>query len=182
MKIKTIALTVGVAVLFTLFIVFLIDAIYEVPKYENYCSQSYYPPQPMNVGIINCTSTYNETLTTKCYKEKGEVRSKVDANGCETESYCDYCSKSLNEDMNKYNKNIFYISALVGIIAILVGLYLPKTIDAIASGFIFGGILILLQGTIRVFAFSELNKFVKVIILGIELILLVYLGYKQLKE
>jgi len=176
MTIKKVALTVGIAVLFTLFIVFLVDAIYKSPKYEDYCTQPYFPKQVKN----NCQPIYDEQLIQQCYKDKGELRYNYDEKGCEKEAYCDSCYKGFNEADSKYNKNIFFISAIVAIIAILVGLYLPKRVDAIASGFIFGGILVLLQGTVRVF--GDLGKWSRVIVLAIELILLIWIGYKKVKD
>lgn len=176
MEIKKVALTIGIAVLFTLFIVFLVDAIYESPKYEDYCTQTNYPKSMPT----NCSVSYNEGLAQKCYKDKGELRYHYDEKGCEKDPYCDYCSKDFNQSNSKYNKNIFFISAIVAILAIIAGLYLPKNIDAIASGFIFGGILVLLQGTVRVF--GDLGKFSRVIVLGIELILLIWIGYKKVRD
>ncbi len=179
MEIKKIALTIGIAVLFTLFIVFLVDAIYSYPKYEDYCIPQFYPAPVAKLGI-NCTSVYNESLANQCFKDQGEMRYKYDSEGCEKEMYCDPCSKEYNTKNSTYNKNIFYISALIALISILVGLYLPKNLDAIASGFVFGGILVLLQGTARVF--GDLGKVSKVIVLGIELIILIWIGYKKVSD
>ena len=179
MEIKKVALTLGIAILFALFIVFLVDAIYEQPKYEDFCSYQYYPTKAPSLSD-NCTTVYNENLVNSCIKEKGEVRDRLDEKGCQIESYCDYCSRDFNSVNSKYNKNIFYISAIVGILAILAGLFLPKTIDAIASGLMFGGIIVLLQGTVRVF--GDLGKWMKVIVLGIELVILVWIGYKKVSD
>jgi hypothetical protein len=180
MELKKVALTLGIAVLFTLFIVFLVDAIYQQPKYEDYCSNNYYGPYPAKFENTRCPIIYNSTLNEECVKNKGQINYKYDNNGCEIEAYCEYCYVKFDDANRKYNKNIFYISALVGIIAILAGLYLPRSIDAIASGFVFGGILVLLQGTVRVF--GDLGRYSRVIVLGIELVLLVWIGYKKVKE
>lgn len=181
MEIKKVALTVGIAILFTLFIVFFVEAVYESPKYENYCNpygpySGHFVPQVAS----NCTLQYNETLANQCAKDRGELRYKYNEKGCETDPYCDYCSRDFNDANTKYNKNIFYISAIVAIIAILSGLYLPKTIDAIASGFMFGGILVLIQGTVRVF--GDLSKWTRVVVLGVELIILIWVGYKKVRD
>lgn len=181
MEIKKIALTLGIAILFVLFIVFFVEAVYESPKYEDFCDQGYYAyPRVANPETLNCTPIYNETLFNNCSKEHGEIRYRFDERGCEKEAYCNYCSRDFNDANSKYNKNIFYISAIVGIIVILAGLYLPKRIDAVASGFMFGGILVLLQGTVRVF--GDLGKWWRVIVLGIELILLIWIGYKKVVD
>ena len=180
METKKIALTAGIAVLFVLFIVFLVDAVYEQPKYDEYCNQTYYP-EPLPLGVQqNCSQINAQKIAEQCYKDKGEVRYKYDSKGCPEEAHCDYCSKKFHEESSKYNKNIFYISAIIGIITILTGLYLPKILDAIASGFMFGGILVLIQGTFRVF--GDLSKTLIAVILGIELIILVWIGYKKVKD
>ena len=181
MEIKKVALTIGIAILFTLFIVFLVDAIYSAPKYEDYCTPQFAPTPIIKGGVaVNCTQAYNETLANKCYKDQGEARYKYDSNGCEKEMYCDLCSKEYNTKNSTYTKNLFYISAIIALISILVGLYSPKDLDAIASGLIFGGILVLLQGTVRVF--GDLGKWTKVLVLGIELIILIWIGYKRIKD
>ena len=178
MDIKNIALTVGIAILTTLFIVFLIDALYEMPKYENFCNDTFYPLQPIKAEPLNCTPLDIEQMSQQCYRNEGEVRFKYDANGCQEEAYCDYCVKEFNEVNSGYNRNIFYISALIALIIIVMGLYLPKKLDSISSGLIFAGVLILTQGTFRVFL--DLDKFPRVLILGIELAILIWIGYKRI--
>ena len=192
MELKKVALTIGIAVIFALFIVFFVEAVYEQPKYEDFCNQTYfgmrYDPyyqtqEPKAVGSVNtnCTAlVFNQTFHNSCGASKGYVDFNYDEKGCPTEAFCEYCSKNFNDANEIYTKNIFWISAIVGLIAIIAGLYLPKRIDAIASGFIFGGIILLLQGTVRVF--GNLGKWERVIVLGIELILLIWIGYKKVTE
>ncbi len=181
MELKKVALTIGIAVLFALFVGFFVDALYESPKYEDYCDQAYYArPHLVEPSSLNCTVIYNETEFNRCYKDSGEIRYNFDERGCETDYYCEYCGKEFNTENTKYNKNIFYICAIIGILAILAGLYLPKDIDAIASGLIFGGIMVLIYGTAR--AFTDFGKWMRVIILGVELILLIWVGYKKVRD
>ena len=68
------------------------------------------------------------------------------------------------------------ITAPLGIIAIIFGLYFG--IDFIGSGFMFGGIATLFYGTIRYF--GEANKYLRVIIIFAELLIVVWIGYKKL--
>lgn len=181
MEIKKVALTIGIAVLFTLFVVFFVDAIYEHPEYNDFCSYDpYREPVPLAKNPTECHDFYNKTLFDECIKQEGEIYYRTDENGCQTDPDCDFCARDFNDINSKYNRNIFFISAIVSIIAILAGLYLPKNIDALASGFIFGGILVLLQGTVRVF--GDLGKWPRVIVLGIELIILILIGLKRLKK
>ncbi len=179
MEIKKVALTIGIAVLFTLFVVFFVEAVYERPEYEDYCGL-YREPYPLAKDPTSCPIVYNQELSNESKAQKGEIRYNISEDGCQTGPYCDFCSRDFNDADSKYNKNIFFISAIVSIIAILAGLYMPKNIDAIASGFIFGGILVLLQGTVRVF--GNLGKWPRVIVLGVELIVLIIIGLKRLKK
>ena len=180
---KKVSLTFGIAVLFVLFIVFLIDAIYESPKHEDYCDyysrphpafEKYPPP---TCGQMNQTSMEKQE---QCYRDKGEARPIFNDTGCQIDIECDYCSKEFNKVREKYNINIFIISAILGIIAIILGMYLPLTYEAIASGFMFGGILTVAQGTFR--AFGDFSKITKVIVLGVELVILIWIGIKKVSD
>src|SRR3989338_9552986 len=136
MEIKKVALSIGIAVLTTLFIVFLIDAVYTLPEYSDYCNETFYPPQPVKLDIQNCTEINTEHLANQCYNNEGEIRFKYDSKGCAIEAYCEYCVKDYNKANSNYNKNIFYVSAIIGILLIVFGLYLPKRFDPISSGLI----------------------------------------------
>ena len=156
--------------------VFLIDAIYPTPQYQNFCSEQFFPT-PIKIPTPECPNINSIQIEQNCFKQKGEVRYNYGENGCPKEAYCELCVRDYQDANSNYNKNIFYISAILGLIAIIVGLYLPKNLDPISSGLIFAGILILAQGTIRVF--GSLGKVPRVIILGIELALIIWIGYKK---
>ena len=172
-NLKNVSLTVGIAVLSALFIYFLIDVFYAEPLYDKYCDYNRYMPKVMPVEKV-CPEFTN-------YPNCGEltVMYKYDEKGCIIGGICDDCNKKYDEARKGFSKNMFLITALIGIILILIGLYVPLTYDAIASGVIFGGILTLIQGTMR--AFGDFGKITKVIVLGVELGLLLYVGYKKLK-
>ena len=176
-NIKSIALTTGIAILTTLFLVFLVDAFYSSPEYNEFCDESF-ARMPIKLATEECQTVNNIELEQQRFREKGEVRYNYSEEGCPIESYCEYCVKEYYEASSNFNKNIFYILAILGIIAILVGLFLPDKLDPISSGLVFAGILVLAQGTIRVF--GDLGKTPRVIVLGIELVLLVWIGYKRI--
>ncbi len=180
-NLKKISLTIGIAILFALFIGFTIDAIYPSPKYENYCTPAYYPQQAKLSEPSECKNNLNnEAISNTCYKERGEIRYDYDSDGCPSRMYCDLCSADFNNANDKYSLILFYITALIGIIAIIIGLFMSLSIEAIASGLIFGGILTLLQGTVRVF--GTLGKYSKPIMLGIELAIILLIAYKKRDE
>lgn len=182
MDLKKVSLTIGIAVLFALFIGFFIDAVYPGPEYDQFCKHFNGPtpiykggPEPSKCPEIN----YNDPVSQECNEKGGYMEYDYDAQGCATNSRCNTCNKEFEAVNKVYSRNLFFITAIVGIIAILVGLIFVK-LDAIASGFMFGGILVLIYGTARVF--GDLSKVMRVIVLGIELIVLVYIGIKKSKK
>ena len=180
---KKVSLTVGIAVVFALFIYFAIDAIKPAPKYEDFCSyngaHSY--PQPakfISPETTTCSPVREDpAFAEQCYRSRGSIRYEYNASGCPTKAVCDYCSRDYQEKSDNYNLRVFWVSAFIGIIALIIGMYLPLTVEAIASGFMFGGVLTLIQSTIRVF--GALGRYSRVIILGVELIILVWIGIKK---
>ncbi|MDO8555557.1 MAG: hypothetical protein Q7R96_00090 [Nanoarchaeota archaeon] len=182
MNLKNISLTIAIAVLFALFIGFAIDAFYPGPEYTTYCkteTQPYAKPyiEPYNASACPHIN-YSDTLQS-CTSDKGYVAYKTDNNGCQIDPYCETCQITYDAANKVYSRNLFFIAAVIGIIAILAGL-LFINLEFIASGFMFGGILLIIYGTIRVF--GDLSKIMRVVVLFIELVLLVYIGIKKSKK
>lgn len=181
-NLKKISLTIGLAVVFAFFIYALIDAVYEEPQYEDFCGEYNRIARPMpfeKTRQDDCPVLVAQEQA--CYDQKGMVRYTYNnETGCAIDVTCDMCNKNYQDARSKYNKNMFYITAPIGILAVILGMYLPLTVDAIASGFMFGGILTLMQGTMRVF--GDLSKIGRVVVLGIELVVIVWLGYRKVQD
>ncbi len=178
MGLKEVSLTFGIAVLFALLVGFTIDAFYTAPEYQDYCSENFYAkPMLYPNKDANCTYNFDDQFISNCTREKGTVAYDYDKYGCQIIKGCDFCQVTYEEANKKYNTNLLWITAIVGLIAIFVGMYAPIYYDPIASGAIFGGILTLMYGTMR--AFGNLSKIARVIILAVELGLLVWLGIRK---
>ena len=182
MKLKKVMLSLGIGVLSALFIGFLIEAIYSSPDYYDYCKRQFEEdlPEPQVKNLNLCNYTYDPPFRAKCVNEQGMIRQEYDANGCVVKETCDYCQKEFQAASEKYNRNLFYITAPIGLLMIILGLYLPVSIDAIASGILLGGILTMIQITMRVF--GNLGKWPRVILLGLELIIVVWIGLRKVHE
>ena len=181
---KKISLTIGIAVLFALFIGFAIDAFYPSPEYNDFCKSRSYPypekPYPTQVDITKCPQlNYKDPIYETCTQDVGYVAYDIDEKGCQINPYCETCQVKYDAANKKYSRNLFFIAAVTGIIAIIVGLVYVG-LEAIASGFMFGGILVIIYGTVRVF--GDLSRVMRVIVLFIELVLLVYIGIKKSKK
>ncbi len=178
--IKKIALTIAVGILLALFIGFLIDAVYSSPKYEDFCKSYNYPiakEQIVNPSCKNLTATIADERDCSV-NQKGYIQYNYSLEGCVSSYYCETCNVKFDDSNKVYSRNLFFILAPISIALIIIGMFL--SLESIGSGFIFGGILTLIYATIRVF--GDLSKVMRVILLGIELILVLWLGYKKIEK
>ena len=185
MKVKEVAMVIAVAILAALFVGLFVDAVYEQPKYEDFCGRgvSYpkyaYPEQQTNLNCTYKLTSDEKNQIDECYKNEGNPEFNYDDNYCQTNfKECNYCQKNFNAAEMKYNRNVFYIVVPIGVAAILVGLFL--NFEVVGSGLMFSGILLVAYGTIRYF--SDMSKIFRVVIIFIELALLIFISIKKLKK
>jgi hypothetical protein len=112
------------------------------------------------------------------------VQYKYDSNGCATGSYCDYCNVELEKAQEQYRLIVFIVSSAMALVAIGIGLILPVKKNPlnewIGTGFLLGGLITLLIGTIRYY--SDMTRVLRPIVLLIELGIVIFLAYKKLKK
>ena len=185
-KIKETILGVSIAILFVLFVGFGIKAFYNEPKYEDFCNKMMYPSTPYperiyketNAALCNQIEVKNYELEQDCIGKKGEMIYAPDENGCRVAKECSFCNKEYMDTMNIYNRNVFIIAGIVGIIAIIAGAVL--NLVSVSSGLFGGGVMTVIYGTVRYW--SELADWARFIILGIALGVLIWIGYKKLNK
>lgn len=130
----------------------------------------------MPVGTeLKCDYQYGEEEN-KCAQDSGLVRIKLNESGCPVFDYCDPCSKDYNDATKIYTRNVFVIAGVIGVIAIFAGTLWK--IEFLASGLMFGGIILLFYATVRYF--HDADKLLRVVIIFAELILVLWIGYKKL--
>jgi len=177
---RRIMIVFAIAVLFAVFVFAVIEAVYPSPKYEDFCGRGaeIYPPKNVNCTDVGPLTGQDEN----CQNEKGYLKPIYNEQGCIASYECDLCSGKFNDAQDKYNQYLFYISAILSLIAIFLGLYLPKEKnelnESIGSGFMLGGIFALFFGTIR--SFVSLGRFIRPVAILFELILIIYIAYKKL--
>ena len=172
-----------IAVLFTILVNVSIDAFYDQPQYDKYCRVQFAKPMPVvPAGVICDPVQPSQELYDSCTPEKGQISYKMDSRGCSVEPYCEPCSGDFNRAQERYNFIVFLISAIAGLAALIVGLHLPQKNNPInewvGSGFLLGGLITIFVGTARYF--GDMGRYVRPVVILIELILVVYLAYKKL--
>ncbi len=77
-----------------------------------------------------------------------------------------------------YNRNILIIASISGIISIVIGVVIA--VESVGAGLIGGGVLSLLYGIVRYWEFAP--NVLRVVILGLALCILIWLGFKKFKD
>ncbi len=181
MKIKEVAMIIAIAVMSALFVGLLVDAIYERPKYEDFCIEEYRPePYPKYVPFNeSCVLSQEEQeKVNQCYKDKGTPRYDYDSRGCQKYRECDFCSKNYQEENERYERNTFLIIAPIAAVAIIIGLL--WSFEVVGTGLMFAGILLLIYATGRYF--PSMGKITRVIVIFVELLILIWISIKKLRK
>ncbi|MBI2581443.1 hypothetical protein HYV85_06615 [Candidatus Woesearchaeota archaeon] len=184
-SLKKWALALAIAIVLNLFINYGISVFYKAPQYDDFCKDAaraypykIYPaePQLQQQQQKDCQVVeVSEELQKSCSEQKGYVAFKYNSTGCATEAYCEMCGKLFNDVNNRRNSNVFVILVVFGVAAIITGIAVKA--EAVANGFLFGGILSLVIAAIR--NWGQLQDAIKLIILGAVLALLIWVGYKK---
>ena len=183
---RRVAIIFVIAILYAIFVNAFIAAFYPEPKYEDYCKQRFAPATPYIKSDIMCQK-FNQPSPQeleKCSNDKGQPDYLYDANGCPVQyKGCSYCQRDFDSANQKYNLYFFIFSSILAIIAIGIGLLLPTSNSLnewIATGFILGGLITLFFGTFRYYQY--LGRYVKPFVILAELLIVIFLSYKKLKD
>lgn len=171
-KLKQRLLTVAIAIIFALFIGVGINTFYDEPNYEDYCERS-----PHTIY----TQAECEAEGGKWTQYGPEAPKPVESNVTMT-GWCDQyytCEKEYDQVSEVYNRNVFIISIIAAGVAFILG-GIVLSLESVSAGFMLGGILIAIYGTLRYW--GAMSKYLRFIILGIVLALLIWIGYKKLKK
>lgn len=179
---KKFAMVLGIMILLPLFLGLFVDAVYEEPKYEDYCNESQYlymeKPMP-SPPTVNCSYDYYSTPEAQsCSYDRGLPRFKYNASGCQVYDFCDYCNKNYQDAQELYNRNLFFLLAPLGFIAVIIGIYF--LIDYMGAGLMLGGLITIFYATMRYF--SDMSKLMRALIILAELILIIWIGYARIEK
>lgn len=182
---KKFILVVGIIIVLNLFFNYGVATFYDEPKYDDFCkpelsSKSYNSEDECkNAGGM---WSANQTLYDKRALIESEPTAPLAINQFEPKGWCDVqysCRKDFETANSLYNRNVFIVLIIAGVISIVVGFLVGQS-EAVSLGLSFGGILSLIIGSIRYW--SDMNDYLRFIILGIALAVLVYIGIKKFRN
>jgi len=176
---RKVAVAVAVAILFAFFVGLLLDLVYEAPKYETFCKpDDFFRAKPLIApasAVPEEQCIYGEEYQ-QCLKKGGTPELNYTNATCPSFESCNLCNLEFNEASKQYNRNIFIIVGIIGLLAIFFGVLWK--IEFLGTGFMFGGILLLVYGTARFF--GDADKLLRVIIIFAELLIVIWVGYVKL--
>ena len=189
---KRVLLAVSIAIVLALFVGYGINSFYHPPRYENFCNETQYYPEPVKLyqgtGQLlvaeNCTTICKQMYPPKelqqsCTSSVGYIKENHDDLGCITSFRCETCQVEFDKVDEHYNRNVFIITSIVGLLALIVGGVL-LSVEGVSAGIMGGGILTIIYGTIRFW--TNLPDYGRFTILGIVLAVLIWVGYKKIKK
>lgn len=183
MNVKNLVLGVGIFIVYLLVLNFGIQAFYDEPRYENFCTgqpQYYYPGYTefgvKGAGGVNCTLSPTPQEQNVCLNDGGNlVAGSYDANGCPASFICDMCNKNLADAQKEHGQRVFIISIIVGILTLIVG-FAILTMEPVGSALMASGVGALVYGSIR--NWSNLSDVWKFLLLFVALVLLVWIAIR----
>jgi len=181
-NVKNLVLGIGIFVVFMFLLHNGIRAFYDSPEYNDFCTlgriQGYYPDKPIPAAYQNnCTySNQIREAEQQCFAGEGQPIYEYDDNGCTISvKECNYCNKEFNDAMKEYNKNVFVIALVAGIIILLVG-YFVLSIEPVGSALMASGIGAIIYGTIA--NWENLGNLGRFLLLLLAFVLLVWIALR----
>ncbi len=178
----TIILGVFIAIMVITLFNLIVTYIYEVPKYEDSCRNIGGMSYPIKYGTgpeqyVNCTfSKALQEESDKCIQENGIPIYDYNEKGCTSSlKECNLCNKYFEDTMRIYNRNTFFVYAVIGFILIVFGLFIPILLIQIIT--LPAGAFLVIEAAIKNFD----DKLYVIIIFSLLIIAAVYLALKKLR-
>jgi len=173
-KIKKNILSISIAIILVLFIAYGIETFYPSPKRDDFCDEELYTKSAETEE--ECTELGGRWSV---YEEGRPAPVRIDE---ETpKEWCDityYCREEYMDKREIYNRDVFFISLVAGLIALIIG-GVVLNLESVSTGIMGGGVLTIIYGTIRYW--GDMSDVYRFIILGVVLVVLIWMGYKKLK-
>lgn len=168
-------LVVAIVVVLNLFFNFAIKLAYGAPEWEAFC-----PQKQVNIAPetqTKCVAAGGAWTENNVVPAKPAIRGEIQPRG-----WCDpnfTCQKNYNDALELYNRNVFIVLVIAGLLSLIIGFFL-NTISSVSLGLSLGGVLSFIIGTIRYW--SNMDDYLRVIILGLALAALIWLGVKKIRD
>lgn len=178
----TIILGVFIAVMVCVLFNLIVSYVYEPPNYDNYCKGVYNTPYPvkyggMGVEGVNCTfSPSLQAQSDECSSNRGVPVFNYDEKGCTVSlKECSMCGKEFDDGIKKYNRQTFFIFAVIGFILIAIGLFVSPLLLQIST--LPAGAFLVIEAAVKNFD----DKLTVIIVFALLIVAAIVLALRKLK-
>jgi hypothetical protein len=172
------AIVIAIIVVLNLFFNYAISLVYKAPSYEGFCPNTLTSKTYTSKNM--CTEAggqWTET-TAPVSVESTQVKNPVEVTGYCNATYT--CQQNFDGAQSVYNRNVFIVLVILGILSLVAGAYMMRISGAVALGLSFGGVVTLIIGAIRYW--SNMQDVLRVVVLAVALAALVWIGIKKIQE
>jgi len=183
-KIKKNILSISIAIILVLFIAYGISTFYKSPKRDDFCEEDISKKQAYSEEeCLELGGRWDQSTTRPMPASvKTNDESEIETEDVTVEGQCDKdytCRKEYDDEREIYNRDVFFISLVAGLIALIIG-GVVLNLESVSTGIMGGGVLTIIYGTIRYW--GDMSDVYRFIILGVVLVVLIWMGYKKLKS
>ncbi|MCD4771654.1 hypothetical protein K8R30_04555 [archaeon] len=166
-KSKLILFSVAIAFISVFFFAYAVQAVYPAPEYEDFCDRE----NSENINnSIDCETNGGKWMSAPSREMPVEIKGWCDINF--------ECNKEYDTVRDTYERNVFFANLIIGIIVFVVAFFLG--LEAVSSGLMSGAVMLIVYGSIRYW--GKLSDVWRTLMLGTVLAILIWLGYKKLKN
>ncbi|MFA5736814.1 MAG: hypothetical protein WCX70_02285 [Candidatus Paceibacterota bacterium] len=174
------ALVIGIIIVLNLFFHFATRLFYQEPQWEDFCQTKQVTITPTNQA--DCVAQGGAWTENAAYESS--LIEALDGEGPKvmTKSFCDLnytCQKNYEVAREFYQRNIFVVLVVLGLAVLIIG-FLAATNEVISLSLSYGGVLSFVVASVQYW--SAMEDYLRVIILGLALAILIYLGHKKFKS
>lgn len=162
-KVKKWFLAVGIAIIFVMFVNYATNTVFDKPQYDDFCVEKFIQYETEQ----------------ECVENGGEwnvfaPRAEGKTGNCDVHYTC---RQEYDDARDSFEDKAFIVNVIFGLIGLVLGFIL--TVESVSAGFLLGGVLELFFATVAYW--DKFGDVIRVIILGVVLAILIWIGYKKIK-
>jgi len=183
MDIRKYGIAIAVAILSAILIYSIADAIAPQVDYNRcYEGQRYGLDVPRAQQTACTDAQIVDAERQACLDAGNAYEPRYGLDGCVSEYVCNDCYRLQEEAREQRNAIIFYVAVGLGLLFVIAGFMLPlgTVHEWVGLGLIIGGVISMFIGTVQYW--SDLARWMRPIIIAIELAILLAIVYKRMSD
>lgn len=179
MNVKNLVLGIGIFIVFMFVLHNGIRAFYPAPEYNNFCNGTMFDSYPQKIMTYDANCTFSEDINAQeqqCSSNSGQPVYNYSTQGCIVGiKECNYCQKNFDDATKAYNKIVFIIALIIGIVVLILG-YGVLSIEPVGSALMASGIGAIVYGTIV--NWENLGNLGRFLLLLLSLVILIWIAIR----